>query len=177
MATGALPEKATTEAVLHYLNQPKPSEAPKQETTGPDSPINTQEESINTTKPRFTKVHYPHLDKSFYQKNAITRFILNSRHTNKLTRLANTQMQSQSDIIHNLGSSEMFSNYDLTAAYDAVPSCAISSLINTAAYRKKEYALLIASMGGSNSVLYSQRAVNSLMHRVNDKLLLLPCSV
>ena len=175
MATGALPEKATMEAVLHYLNQPKPSEAPKQETTGPDSPINTLEESINTTKPRFTKVHYPHLDKSFYQKNAITRFILNSRHTNKLTRLANTQMQSQSDIIHNLGSSEMFSNYDLTAAYDAVPSCAISSLINTAAYRKKEYALLIASMGGSNSVLYSQRAVNSLMHRVNDKLLLLPC--
>ena len=149
------------------LNQTQPQLSQINQPTGIDT---------NTPlKPRFTKVLYPHIQKSFYQKNAITRFILCSRDTNKLTRPTNTQMQSQDDIIHNLGSSELFSNYDLTAAYDAVPACPISSLINTASYRQKEYALLIASMGGSNSVLYCQRAVNSLMHRVNDQLLLQPC--
>ena len=126
-------------------------------------------------RPRFTKTPYPHIKKEFYQKNAITRFILNSRDTNKLTRPTNTHMQSQSSIINNLGSSEMFSNYDLTSAFDAVPACPISSLINTASYRRKEFSLLIASMGGSNSVLFCQRAVTSLMHRINDQLLLRPC--
>ena len=128
-----------------------------------------------TPRPRFTKLAYPHINKSFYQKNAITRFILNSRDTNKLTRPTDTHMQSQSSIINNLGSSHMFSNYDLTSAFDAVPACPISSLINTASYRNKEYSLLIASMGGSNSVLFCQRAVTSLLHQVHDQLLLRPC--
>ena len=126
-------------------------------------------------KPRYTKTLYPHLEKTFYQKNAITRIILNSRDTNKLTRPANNQSQSQNEIMNNLGSSELFSNYDLTAAYDALPACPISSLINTARYRHKEFCFLIASQGGSNSVLFCQRAVTSLMHRINDKMLLHPC--
>ena len=143
----------------------------------PNSPAqpSPQPQSEESPRPRFTKTAYPHLNKAFYQKNAITRYILNSRDTNKLTRPTDTHMQSQSSIINNLGSSEMFSNFDLTSAFDALPACPISSLINTASYRQKEISFLIASMGGSNSVLYCQRAVNSLLHRLDDQLLLRPC--
>ena len=134
-----------------------------------------EEDGSANPKPRFTKVHYPHLEKSFYQKNAVSRIILSSRDTNSLTRPANNMMQSQTDVMANLGSSDLYSNYDLTAAYDSLPACPISSLINTAAYRLKEYCLLIASQGGANSVLFCQRAVTSLLHRIDDALLLRDC--
>ena len=143
--------------------------------TAQPPPATAEQHNEGSTRPRFTKTPYPHLNKAFYQKNAISRFILNSRDTNKLTRPTDTHMQSQSSIINNLGSSEMFSNYDLTSAFDALPACPISSLINTASYRQKEISFLIASMGGSNSVLFCQRAVNSLLHRLDDQLLLRPC--
>ena len=169
VAHGNLKAVSSIQEILH------PLEATHQNNLQIQEYGNYSEEQVPTLKPRYTKTSYPHVGKSFYQKNAITRYILCSRDTNKLTRPVNTQLQSQNSIIHNLGSSELFSNYDLTAAYDAVPACPISSLINTASYRQKEYALLIASMGGSNSVLYCQRAVTSLMHRVNDQLLLRPC--
>ena len=126
-------------------------------------------------KPRYSRVFYPHLGKTFYRKNLITRVILNSQQTNKMTRLANHQIQSQNDIVKNLGSSKVFSNYDLTSCFDCLPCCPISSLINVTAYRQKEYAFLIASQGGSNSVLFCSRAVSSLLHRINDTMLLLPC--
>ena len=92
-----------------------------------------------------------------------------------MTRLANHQIQSQNDIVKNLGSSKVFSNYDLTSCFDCLPCCPISPLINVTAYRQKEYAFLIASQGGSNSVLFCSRAVSSLLHRINDTMLLLPC--
>ena len=104
-----------------------------------------QEEGVSTNKPRYSRVTYPHLGKTFYRKNLITRVILNSQQTNKLTRKANHQIQSQHDIIKNLGSSKFFSSFDLTACYDGLPSCPVSSLISTAAYRQKEFAFLIAS--------------------------------
>ena len=154
-------------------NNNKCHPTPRADSTPQQNLPNTDENSEQ--KPRYTKTQYPHLKKTFYQKNAITRVILNSRDTNKLSRPANNQTQSQNDIMHNLGSSELFSNFDLTAAYDALPACPISSLINTARYRQKEFCFLIASQGGANSVLYCQRAVTSLMHRINDQMLLHPC--
>ena len=158
----------------NVMNTLENKDTPTPETDHPPQKNTTDTENLEG-KPRYTKTIYPHLQKTFYQKNAITRIILNSRDTNKLARPANNQVQSQSDIMQNLGSSELFSNYDLTAAYDALPACPISSLLNTARYRNKELSLLIASQGGSNSVLYCQRAVTSLMHRINDQMLLHPC--
>ena len=178
--------KITLAEALQHITSPLQPTQKEPEQTNQATPDNPHKPSENhpqevqqyaqeTLRPRFTKLSYPHINKSFYQKNAITRVILNSRDTNKLTRPTDTHMQSQSSIINNLGSSHMFSNYDLTSAFDAVPACPISSLINTASYRSKEYSFLIASMGGSNSVLFCQRAVTSLLHQVHDQLLLRPC--
>ena len=129
-----------------------------------------------TAKPRYTKVKYDHLDKSFYQKNAIHRIIHCSKDTNKLTRpILSRAVQSQGDVLKNLGSSELFSNYDLTSAYDAVPADSISTLINCVSYRNREYAFLCASQGGSNSVLFCQRAVTSIMHKIKDQMVLQDC--
>ena len=127
-------------------------------------------------KPRFSKIHYKHIDKSFYHKNIIHRIIQASKDSNKLIRpISSRAVQSQSNILKNLGASELFSSFDLTSAYDALPADAISSLTNTASYRNQEYAFLIASQGGSNSCLYMQRAVCSLMHRIKDEILLQDC--
>ena len=129
-----------------------------------------------TTKPRFSKIHYKHIGKSFYHKNTIHRIIQASKDSNKLIRpISSRAVQSQSNILKNLGASELFSSFDLTSAYDALPADAISSLTNTASYRNQEYAFLIASQGGSNSCLYMQRAVCSLMHRIKDEILLKDC--
>ena len=59
--------------------------------------------------------------------------------------------------------------------YDSLPSDAISCLTNVASYKNKEYAFLCASQGGSNSVLFMQRAVCSLMHRIKDEMVLQDC--
>ena len=42
-----------------------------------------QDEAAN--KPRYSRVFYPHLEKTFYRKNLITRVILNSQQTNMLS--------------------------------------------------------------------------------------------
>ena len=174
-----IPSKASYENIVSFFKGTFPTvteSSPYQGNltpTPPEQPVNIN--PADHPKPRYTKVHYPHLNKSFYQKNAVSRIILNSRDTNKLTRPANNVMQSQSDVMNNLGSSDLYSNYDLTAAYDSLPACPISSLINTAAYRLKEYCFLIASQGGANSVLFCQRAVTSLLHRINDQMLLREC--
>ena len=133
-------------------------------------------ESQESSKPRFSKVLYHHVNKQFYHKNSIHRIIQASKDSNKLARpILSRAVQSQNDVLKNLGSSELFSNYDLTSGYDALPADPISSLTNTASYRNKEYAFLCASQGGSNSVLFMQRAVCSLMYRIKDEMLLQNC--
>ena len=133
-------------------------------------------ESQESSKPRFSKVLYHHVNKQFYHKNSIHRIIQASKDSNKLARpILSRAVQSQNDVLKNLGSSELFSNYDLTSGYDALPADPISSLTNTASYRNKEYAFLCASQGGSNSVLFMQRAVCSLMYRIKDEMLLQDC--
>ena len=150
----------------------------------PQLMLNMQNQSVldqnkdlqEPAKPRFSKVHYHHINKNFYHKNSIHRIIQASKDSNKLARpILSRAVQSQNDVLRNLGSSELFSNYDLTSGYDALPSDAISSLTNTASYRNKEYAFLCASQGGSNSVLFMQRAVCSLMFRIKDEMLLHDC--
>ena len=127
-------------------------------------------------KPRFSKVYYSHIDKYFYHKNSIHRIIQASKDSNKLARpILSRAVQSQNDVLRNLGASELFSNYDLTSGYDSLPSDAISCLTNVASYKNKEYAFLCASQGGSNSVLFMQRAVCSLMHRIKDEMVLQDC--
>merc|ERR1711989_143965 len=127
-------------------------------------------------KPRFSKVYYSHINKHFYHKNSIHRIIQASKDSNKLARpILSRAVQSQNDVLRNLGASELFSNYDLTSGYDSLPSDAISCLTNVASYKNKEYAFLCASHGGANSVLYMQRAVCSLMHRIKDEMVLQDC--
>ena len=133
-------------------------------------------ENQEPIKPRFSKVYYRHINKSFYHKNSIHRIIQASKDSNKLARpILSRAVQSQSDVLKNLGASELFSNYDLTSGYDSLPSDPISCLTNVASYRNREYAFLCASQGGSNSVLFMQRAVCSLMHRIKDEMVLRDC--
>ena len=133
-------------------------------------------ESQEPVKPRYSKVHYHHINKNFYHKNSIHRIIQASKDSNKLIRpILSRAVQSQNDVLRNLGASELFSNYDLTSGYDALPADPISSLTNVASYRNQEFAFLCASQGGSNSVLFMQRAVCSLLYRIKDEMVLQEC--
>ena len=133
-------------------------------------------ESQEPMKPRYSKVHYHHINKNFYHKNSIHRIIQASKDSNKLARpILSRAVQSQNDVLRNLGASELFSNYDLTSGYDSLPADPISSLTNVASYRNQEFAFLCASQGGSNSVLFMQRAVCSLLFRIKDEMVLQEC--
>ena len=119
---------------------------------------------------RYTITTIPHLEKRIFYKKSATRFIVNSKFTNKCARPTATQFQSLSSIQQILASSTHFTSFDFTSMYDQIPADAISSLLSCIAYRNLHIASTVASMGGTNSCIFATAVSLSLFYHVKDKL-------